>query len=74
MPPLGDYFGGDDEARGRAALVLALVLGNIILDRILRIAPLDQPAKARVDDGMSGALAAMPHTAGDTPMRRSPPD
>jgi hypothetical protein len=28
----------------------------------------------RVDDGMAGALAAMLQAAGDTPMRRSPPD
>jgi AcrR family transcriptional regulator len=46
MPPLADYFGNDDHARERAALVLSLLLGITVLGPMLGVEPLEAPAPA----------------------------
>ncbi|MCW3820808.1 TetR family transcriptional regulator [Micromonospora sp. DR5-3] len=75
MPPLAHYFGGDDQARKRAAAVLALSLGASILGHILRTEPLAQAeseaAGSEADPDLVTVFAAMLQSAADTPLGES---
>ncbi|MEG8279875.1 TetR/AcrR family transcriptional regulator [Streptomyces sp. AHA2] len=78
IPPLAGYFGDDDSARERAALVLSLLLGMTALGRMLGVEPLDttaaQDGTAPDRRGLNAVLAAMLQAAADTtPPAATPP-